>query len=277
MENCVIYCRISSKLQNIESQEYACKKYCNSNNMHIVEIVHESCSGRDLKKLIHLNKLLKKYNNINLLIYSLDRLCRNTVDGINIMKIIESKNINIISVSDNIELSTASGKYAFRNRMSSAEFESDLISERVRRSIKNKRENNEFIGGIPEYGYKCEIINGLKKKIKNNEEQLIIDFITFCKNKNKITNIIEKLKILHYNLNKEVDVSVKIYEGDTLIDKETYVNLTNESISSILNSHTILKRNKEWTSSSIGNICNLISNFKRKLDFSFESNKKRKF
>jgi len=237
--------------------------------MNIVDIVHESCSGRNFKKLIHLNKLFKKYNNITLLIYSLDRLCRNTVDAINIMKIIESKNINIISVSDNIDLSTASGKYAFRNRMSSAEFESDLISERVRRSIKVKRENNQFIGGNPEYGYK---LNEFKQKIKCNEEQLIIKFIMFCKNNNTINNIIKQLRLLLLNLNQlefidEVN-QINIYDNEIAIDKELSIELTNESIIFILNSYGIQKRNKEWTNiNSILSKHKIHNLFKRKLDF----------
>ena len=68
---------------------------------------------------------------------------------------LETKKIVLSSVKENINLNTAFGKHSFRNYVNTAQYESELISERVKNSIKYRKANNIHIGKVP-YGYKIE-------------------------------------------------------------------------------------------------------------------------
>ena len=153
----IIYSRISSKAQSLEAQTSSCKDYCVKNNLTVTEIITETGSGRSMKNLKKLRKLITGSKNITILVYSVDRFSRNTADALNFMKILDSNNINLISVADNIDLSSGSGRHSFRMRVSAAELEIDLLSERVKRSIAFKRSRGDFIGVAP-YGYKTQFI-----------------------------------------------------------------------------------------------------------------------
>ena len=162
-KKCVIYCRVSTKEQSLEMQCMQCMKFAEENNFKIKDVIKEKRSARSFNNLKELRKIIEENTNITILVYSIDRFCRNTKDALNLLSLLEYKNINLASVSENIDLSTASGRHSFRQRMSAAELESDLISERIKRTTGYKKELGH-IGGRSPYGYKksIEIINGQK-------------------------------------------------------------------------------------------------------------------
>ena len=96
-EQGIIYCRVSSKNQrsnikhkhfSLESQERICKQHCIDNNIKINEIVKETVSGKDLNKMTRLNYVKNKIllSNIrHLIVFSPDRLIRNTVQGVGLL------------------------------------------------------------------------------------------------------------------------------------------------------------------------------------------------
>lgn len=58
----------------------------------------------------------------------------------------ESLGIAFVSLSDNLDLSTASGRLTFNIIGAMAEFERELIRERVKAGLKNARANGTRIG-----------------------------------------------------------------------------------------------------------------------------------
>ena len=74
-------------------------------------------------------------------VYKLDRLGRSTIDLINIVTHLKENNIQFISVTDNIDTSTATGKLIFTVFAAFAEFERNLISERTIAGLKATKEN----------------------------------------------------------------------------------------------------------------------------------------
>lgn len=130
-DNCIIYTRISSAQQmSLQQQEQSCREFLVNKNYNIIDVVQEVSSARHIKNLKNLKKIIRNNKNITIVVYSIDRFCRNTIDGINILKTLVEKNIKLLAVQDNIDFTTAAGRHAFRQRLSAAELESDLISER---------------------------------------------------------------------------------------------------------------------------------------------------
>jgi site-specific DNA recombinase len=87
-----------------------------------------------------------------LVVYSLSRLARSTMDAITISNRLNRAGADLASISEKIDTTSASGKMIFRMLAVLAEFEKDQISERTTSSMRHLRTQGKRIGGIP-YGY----------------------------------------------------------------------------------------------------------------------------
>ena len=66
-----------------------------------------------------------------LVIYSISRLSRNTKGCITLMEKLNEANVDVVSLSESIDTSSAGGKMVFRMMAAMAEFERDVIIERT--------------------------------------------------------------------------------------------------------------------------------------------------
>jgi DNA invertase Pin-like site-specific DNA recombinase len=78
-----------------------------------------------------------------LIVYSLSRLARSTSDTLHIAEQLERSGADLVSVSEKIDTSGACGRMMFRMLSVLAEFESDIISERVTIAAAQKRAKGE--------------------------------------------------------------------------------------------------------------------------------------
>ena len=253
----IIYVRVSTTEQDIDAQQYSCEQYCIKNKLNIKKIYIEKCSAFKNNSQPKLYKLIKENNNCNLIIFSIDRLSRNIKIGNDLIKQIENKNITLISIKENINLNTALGKHNFRNYINAAQYESELISERVKNSIKYRKENNIHIGQAP-YGYK--ILN--KQLVTNLEETFILNFIIQnygrYKSSSALTNELYKLLTL-LNRNSEDFVPIQFTSEDNNYEYESYNNnyklrITTRILSNVLNDYNIKKRNTTWNMNKVSRI-----------------------
>ena len=256
-KDCIIYVRVSTEEQNLEAQKYACEEFCFNNRLYIKQIIMEQCTGYKEKSQKGLKKIIEENENINLVVYSVDRFSRNIDKANKMIDSMASKNINLISVKDSISLSTAFGRYEFRKLMTVSQYESELISERVKNNIRYKKANGFHVGSSP-YGY--EVFN--KKLAKNDKEQKIIRFILTTIKKQTTP---QKLKKILMKLMQDLQMDTSNF-GDIIITLEDENNEYREfaqdekfiptygSIADLLNDYNILKRNKKWTKSSISSI-----------------------
>lgn len=83
------------------------------------------------------------------LVWKLDRFGRSLRHLVNALAEFESLGITFVSLSDNLDLSTASGRLMFNIIGAMAEFERALIQERVRAGIRNARAKGKQIGRPP--------------------------------------------------------------------------------------------------------------------------------
>jgi DNA invertase Pin-like site-specific DNA recombinase len=80
------------------------------------------------------------------LVWKLDRFGRSLRHLVNALAEFESLGIAFVSLSDNLDLSTASGRLMFNVIGAMAEFERELIRERVKAGMKNAKANGARIG-----------------------------------------------------------------------------------------------------------------------------------
>ena len=84
-----------------------------------------------------------------LVVYSLSRLARSTRDSIEIADRLARARADLVSLSENLDTTSAAGKMLFRMLAVLAEFESDLVGERTSAALQHKRAHGERTGGVP--------------------------------------------------------------------------------------------------------------------------------
>lgn len=246
--NTVIYCRVSRENQNMDAQKDACIEFCNRLHLNVIQIVCEKKSSFKCKQ-VGLAKIMNTHSNCNLIVFRVDRLCRNIGVCNKLITDLEKNNIVLYSVSDSINLTNAYGKNLFRQLVSTAQYESELISERGKVSIAFRKKHGLAIGGCIPYGY--EKVNG--RILPNKSEQLVLKFIaTLYKRTLKLSNINDLFYRLLISLdNKEPFVPIAINENEADYNSNDLIKVTVGTIADILNDYNILRKGKEWTNTII--------------------------
>jgi DNA invertase Pin-like site-specific DNA recombinase len=247
----IIYCRVSTKEQDIASQKHECVQYCESNSFNVIETINEKCSAYRSNQPLLLN-ILQNNTNVNLLVHSVDRFSRNINSVDTFINLMETNNIVLNTVKGNIDISTAQGKFELRNLVLAAQYESELIGERVRRNVKYKRDNNILVGRAP-YGYKYN--KETKSLIRVDEEQFVIKFILrYVGKQMTLGNLTESLYALMKSLNLpesyfvpiEITTEDKKYTYKTF-QKDDTIRITNILLCQVLNDYLIQRRGRNWT------------------------------
>lgn len=171
-----IYCRISTENQNKSNirQVNKCIEFCKKNNIQIEYIYEESSSSRKFKNKNTLNDVIKKMKTGDILIIpSIDRFSRNVYGGLEILEKMVELGLHIFSIDDNIGYFDIYDKHKFRERMSYAELESDIISKRVKGTkkiinITVDNNKNDYINNIND----AEIIDNKSKNMKDMEIEM---------------------------------------------------------------------------------------------------------
>jgi putative DNA-invertase from lambdoid prophage Rac len=150
MENKILtvalYCRVSSNEQDTLNQELRLIEYAKQNSMeyHIYREVESSRKTRPVKQELLMKLRNKLYDAI--IVYKLDRYARSSSELILEIKELIEKGLSFISITDNLDFSTASGKLHFQILSAFAEFERDLIRERTIEGLKRTKMQGTVLG-----------------------------------------------------------------------------------------------------------------------------------
>ena len=97
----------------------------------------------------HLNRLMtdaKQRHFDAVLVWKLDRFARSLKHLVNALAEFEALGVAFISLKDNLDLTTPSGRLMFQIIGAMAEFERSLIQERVRAGLRNARNKGRKLG-----------------------------------------------------------------------------------------------------------------------------------
>lgn len=117
---------------------------------------------------------IKKNKYTACLVYKLDRFCRNVSDFHHYTKILESHGCRLISISQNIDTSTPVGRLLRNILADFAQFESEMIGERIRDNKVANAKRGRWNGGHAPYGYKV-----VEKRLVINEEEAVVVRLIF--------------------------------------------------------------------------------------------------
>lgn len=178
---------------SLDSQKEMLMEYCVKKNMLIRSIEYDD--GVSARNPLILKGLRRIIDNISagetLLILDLSRFARNTQSGLQLLNEIELKGAKIYSVLDGMNYDTPSAKHCVRTTLSCAQMESDVKSIKVKQVIDNIRKRGGYLGGTPKFGFKVIQDGNIRRLIKDDDEQQILDTIAdflFKYNDNRFKN-----------------------------------------------------------------------------------------
>jgi putative DNA-invertase from lambdoid prophage Rac len=140
MKKYALYQRVSTIDQSTINQEVMLIEYAKHHG-YDYDLYSETESSRRSRPVKQ--ALLQKLRNAEyqgLILYKIDRWARSSTELLLEIKELVDKGIAFISVSDNLDFSSATGRLHFQILAIFAEFERSLISERTRLALKRKKE-----------------------------------------------------------------------------------------------------------------------------------------
>jgi DNA invertase Pin-like site-specific DNA recombinase len=176
----IIYTRVSTAGQAVEGvsldmQEGKARQWAEANGFPVEGFfVDRGISGRKMENrpaLLEALDAVCKCSGV-LVVYSLSRLARSTAETILIADRLDNAGADLMSLTEKIDTTSAAGKMVFRVLAVLAEFERDVIAERILAAIHHKRDHGEVYNNTP-LGFDRDG----KKLIPNNDERKTIQKI----------------------------------------------------------------------------------------------------
>jgi DNA invertase Pin-like site-specific DNA recombinase len=100
--------------------------------------------------------------------YSLSRLARSTKDALAIGEAVAKKKADMVSLTEQIDTTTAAGKMMFQMLSVLAEFERNLVAERTTNALQHKKRSGQKYTNQTPYGF--EAIEGRLVEVKQEAE-----------------------------------------------------------------------------------------------------------
>jgi len=176
MGKIVSYLRCSTSYQleghSIDNQRLKIRQYCDLHNLDLIEeIVDEGVSGKTSKRdgYIKLMQMVENKSCDGVVVYSLSRFSRNTMDTLSSIESMNKKGITFHSLSESIDTSSPNGRFFLTILSSLSQLEREITSQRVTDVLKGlKSTNKPYSNDL--YGY--DKLNG--NLVKNEPEQKMI-------------------------------------------------------------------------------------------------------
>jgi len=152
LKRIAIYARVSTDRQSTESQLNALREYAGKRAWAISkEYIDEGYTGSNTKRPAFTAMMAdaKKRKFDVLLVYKLDRLSRSLKDLITTLDDLKSMGIDFISYDNGLDTTTPTGRLIFNVVGAVAEFEKDIIRERVRAGLENAKRKGKRLGRPP--------------------------------------------------------------------------------------------------------------------------------
>jgi site-specific DNA recombinase len=166
---CAVYTRKSSEegleqeFNSLQAQREACEAFINSQR-HEGWVCLHACyddggfSGATMQRPA-LQRLLADITagRVDIVVvYKIDRLTRSLTDFAKIVEILDARGASFVSVTQQFNTTTSMGRLTLNVLLSFAQFEREVIGERIRDKIAASKKKGMWMGGVPPLGYRIE-------------------------------------------------------------------------------------------------------------------------
>ena len=185
---CAIYTRKSSEegleqeFNSLQAQREACEAFINSQRhegwVSLPKAYDDggfSGATADRPALQRLLADITAGRVDTIVVYKIDRLTRSLADFAKIVEILDARGASFVSVTQQFNTTTSMGRLTLNVLLSFAQFEREVIGERIRDKIAASKQKGMWMGGIPPLGYR---VHDRKLVIIEREAELVRDI--FC-------------------------------------------------------------------------------------------------
>ena len=166
---CAIYTRKSSEegleqeFNSLQAQREACEAFINSQRHEgwvCLRAAYDDggFSGATMERpaLQQLLADLTAGRVDTIVVYKIDRLTRSLTDFAKIVEILDARGASFVSVTQQFNTTTSMGRLTLNVLLSFAQFEREVIGERIRDKIAASKRKGMWMGGVPPLGYRAQ-------------------------------------------------------------------------------------------------------------------------
>jgi putative DNA-invertase from lambdoid prophage Rac len=149
MKTVAVYVRTSLTTQNLDRQIFECTEFVRLRGLGEVTLYQDQSSGTKVDKRPGFQQLMKtcrlgKHSHV--VVLTLCRFARSTKDLLNSIHELEESGTKFVSVNNDIDLSTSSGRLILTVLGAVSTFEAEIIKERVRSGMKAAKRKGIHLG-----------------------------------------------------------------------------------------------------------------------------------
>jgi DNA invertase Pin-like site-specific DNA recombinase len=235
---CAVYTRKSSEegleqeFNSLDAQREACEAYVASQRAEGWLLVADryddgGFSGGTLERpaLKRLRADIEAGKVDVVVVYKIDRLSRSLMDFSRLVEVFDQHKVTFVSVTQSFNTTTSMGRLTLNVLLSFAQFEREVIGERIRDKFAASRKRGMWMGGWAPLGYEVQnrklIVNDVDAKLVRSIFQRFLktgSATTLAREliaedvRNKYGKLIDK-GILYKMLNNPVYVGVAVHKG----------------------------------------------------------------
>src|SRR4051794_12000239 len=180
---CAVYTRKSTEegldmeFNSLDAQREACEAYVASQKAEGWLLVQDryddgGFSGDTLERPA-LKRLLAdiEISKVDIVVvYKIDRLSRSLMDFAKLVEVFDRRNVTFVSITQSFNTTTSMGRLTLNILLSFAQFEREVIGERIRDKIAASRRKGMWMGGFVPLGYS---VKNRKLVIHETEAELV--------------------------------------------------------------------------------------------------------
>jgi DNA invertase Pin-like site-specific DNA recombinase len=145
-----IYARVSTPKQDPGMQLAACRDYCNRRDWTILASVSDvACGGAKRAQKEHLMRMARRREIAAIVVWKLDRWGRSLSDVATSLAELVALEVAFVSLTEGMDLSTPGGRMQAGIFAVLAEWEREIIRERVQAGMDRAREQGTHVGRPP--------------------------------------------------------------------------------------------------------------------------------
>lgn len=150
MKQSIIYARISTnkEKQNVQQQIEYCKKWAEREGYNVLKVFKDEKTGKTDKRRGYQRMLnyLTEDPSICLIVQDTDRLTRDFYDGVELERFLIDKQINLLSLSENINLNTPNGRFMWRIKLAMNCFYVENLIQKIKVGVARAKKEGKYTG-----------------------------------------------------------------------------------------------------------------------------------
>ncbi|MGE0108185.1 MAG: recombinase family protein [Bdellovibrionales bacterium] len=234
---CAIYTRKSSEegldmeFNSLDAQREDCEAYIASQKSQgwvALETHYDDggVSGGTLERPA-LKRLMEDIENgkvDSVIVYKIDRLSRSLMDFVKMVEVFDRHNVTFVSITQSFNTTNSMGRLMLNILLSFAQFEREVISERIRDKFAASRKKGMWMGGTPPMGY--DVIDR-KLKINPKEAKIVREIFEGFASTQSCNAVLASMRMAGHTTKEWVTQKGRLHEGKPMHKNYIYRILNN--------------------------------------------------